>query len=293
MYAATETAVVTDSTCYLPDEICTRERITRVSTYVSLDGVERREAEVTGDNYADFYERLLKSAGGATTSQPSIGDFRAVYEPLLTEGREVVSVHLSAGLSGTYGSAVQAKKQLTEEERGGERIAVWDSRSVCAGLGMMALVAAHAARAGASAAEAAAAADRAREKLGIWCVVDTLDFLQKGGRIGPAQAWLGSALQVKPILTLGEEIIPVERVRTRRRAFQRMVEFGRQLQREGNDGWAVQHIHSPERARDLTDACRQVFGSEPLFLSEVGPAIGSHAGPGLLGVGGIPRALLR
>jgi len=292
MSAPTETAVVTDSTSYLPDEICAREGIERVSLYVTLDGVEQREAEVSGDEYHRFYERLLKSAGGATTSQPSVGDFRAVYEPLLAAGREVVSLHLSSGLSGTYNAARQAAKQLANEGCGGERIQVWDSRSVCSGLGMAALVAARAARTGATAAEAAVAAERARAKLKIWCVVDTLEYLHKGGRIGPAQAWLGSALQIKPILTLGEEIVPVERVRTRRRAFERMVEYARERKRDGADGWVVQHIHSPERAGDLADACRQIFGSEPLFMSEVGPVIGSHTGPGLLGVGGIPKALL-
>ena len=292
MTAFTETAVVTDSTSYLPDEVCIREGIERVSVYVSLDGVEQRETEIAGKEYDRFYERLLKSASGATTSQPSVGDFRAVYEPLLAEGREVVSLHLSSGISGTCNAARQAAKQLADEGCGGERIEVWDSRTVCAGLGMMALVAARAARAGATAASAAAAAEAAREKLKIWCVVDTLDYLQKGGRIGPARAWLGSALQIKPILTLGEEIVPVERVRTRGRAFERMVEHARECKRDGADGWVVQHIHSPERAGDLTEACHRIFGSDPLFLSEVGPAIGSHSGPGLLGVGGIPRTLL-
>lgn len=292
MSASAETAVVTDTTSYLPDEICVREGIERVSLYVTIDGVEQREADVSGDEYHRFYERLLKSVGGATTSQPSVGDFRAVYEPLLAAGREVVSLHLSEGISGTCNAARQAAKQLADEGRGGERIEVWDSRSVCAGLGMMVLVAARAARAGAPAAEAADAAERARATLKIWCVADTLEYLRKGGRIGPAQAWLGSALQIKPIVTLGEEIVPVERVRTRRRAFERMVEYARECQRDGADGWVVQHIHSPERARDLADACRQIHGCEPLFSSEVGPVIGSHTGPGLLGVGAIPKAQL-
>jgi DegV family protein with EDD domain len=289
---AADTAVVTDTTAYLPDETCAREGIERVSLYVALDGVQQRESEVSGDEYDRFYKRLLASEGGAKTSQPSVGDFRAVYEPLLAEGREIVSVHLSDGLSGTCNSARQAAKQLADEGLGGERIVVWDSRSACAGLGMMALVAARAARAGASAAEAAEAAAGARARLGIWCAVDTLDYLRKGGRIGPAQAWLGSALQIKPIVSLGEEIVPVERVRTSRRAFERLVEFARECKREGADGWVVQHIHSPDRARDLAGVCRELYGNEPLFGGEVGPVIGSHTGPGLLGFGAIPRAHL-
>ena len=126
----------------------------------------------------------------------------------------------------------------------------------------------------------------------MWFAIDTLEYLRKGGRIGAAQAWLGSALQIKPILTLGEEITPVERVRTRRRAFERMVEFARRRHADGADAWVVQHIQDPESARRLVDEGRQIFGSEPVFVSEIGPVIGAHVGPGLLGVGGVPPTLL-
>ena len=97
----------------------------------------------------------------------------------------------------------------------------------------------------------------------MWFAIDTLEYLRKGGRIGAAQAWLGSALQIKPILTLEEEITPVERVRTRRRAFERMVEFARERKRAGAGAWVVQHIHDPDTARKLVDECRQIFGSRP------------------------------
>ena len=157
----------------------------------------------------------------------------------------------------------------------------------------MTLVAARAAAEGASGAEVLAAVERARETLKMWFAIDTLEYLRKGGRIGAAQAWLGSALQIKPILTLEDEITPVERVRTRRRAFERMVEFARDRQAAGAGAWVVQHIHDPETARRLVDECRQVFGSDPIFVSEVGPVIGAHVGPGLLGVGGIRTELLR
>ena len=113
-----------------------------------------------------------------------------------------------------------------------------------------------------------------------------------GGRIGAARAWLGSALQIKPILTLDEEITPVERVRTRRRAFERMVEFARELDGDGAGAWVVQHIQDPDRARHLVESCRQIFGSEPVFVSEIGPVLGAHTGPGLLGVGGVPKKYL-
>jgi DegV family protein with EDD domain len=157
---------------------------------------------------------------------------------------------------------------------------------------MMVLTAARAAARGASGADAIDAVERAREQLRSWFAIDTLEYLRRGGRIGSAQAWLGSALQIKPILTLEEEITPIERVRTRRRAFERMVEFAREQKEAGADGWVVQHIHDADTARRLVDECRQVFDDEPIFVSEIGPVIGAHVGPGLLGFGGLPKALL-
>jgi DegV family protein with EDD domain len=286
------TAVVVDSTAYLPAELIERHRLHSVSLYVTLDGEQRRESEIAGAEYDDFYERLRRSADGATTSQPSVGDFRAVYEPLLDEGREIVSIHLSAGISGTCDSARQARQQLIDEGRGGERILVYDSRSACGGAGLLAIAAARAAEGGVQGTDVLATVERARDGLKMWFAIDTLEYLRKGGRIGSAQAWLGSALQIKPILTLEEEITPIERVRTRRRAFERMVEFARERRRDGARAWVVQHIHDPETARHLVDECRQVFDSDPVFVSEIGPVIGAHIGPGLLGVGGMSEELL-
>jgi len=134
--------------------------------------------------------------------------------------------------------------------------------------------------------------EQARGGLKAWFAVDTLEYLRRGGRIGAAQALLGSALQIKPILTLEEEITPVERVRTRRRAFERMVEFAHERKEAGADAWVVQHIHDAATARKLVAECRQVFGSDPVFVSEIGPVIGAHIGPGLLGFGGMPAKYL-
>jgi len=290
--ADTKTAVVTDTTAYLPEELISRHDIKRVSLYVSLDGEQRPEIEIAGDDYTEFFERLRASAEGATTSQPSVGDFCAVYEPLLANGRDIVSIHLSAGISGTCESASQAKERLTAEGKGGDRIHVYDSRSACGGQAMVVLAAAAAAEGGADGAGALAAAERARDELDMWFAIDTLEYLRKGGRIGAAQAWLGSALQIKPILTLGEEITPVERVRTRRRAFERMVDYARRRRDDGADGWVVQHIQDPETAQRLTEQCRELFDTEPIFVSEIGPVIGAHVGPGLIGTGGLPRAML-
>jgi DegV family protein with EDD domain len=286
------TAVVTDTTAYLPEELVAEHGIHQVSLYVTLDGEQRRESEILTSDYDEFFERLGRSADGATTSQPSVGDFTDLYEPLLAEGREVVSIHISAGISGTYDSALQARRALTDAGKGGERIHVLDSRTGCGGQGMMVLVAARAAAEGASAAEALERVARARDALKMWFSIDTLEYLRKGGRIGAAQAWLGSALQIKPILTLEEEITPVERVRTRRRALERLVEFLRERKEDGAGAWVVQHIHDPDTARALVDEGRQIFGTEPIFVSEIGPVIGAHVGPGLIGCGGTRTDLL-
>jgi DegV family protein with EDD domain len=290
--ADAKTAVVTDTTAYLPEELVAQHGITRVSLYVSLEGEQRPEIEIAGDQYAEFFERLSKSAEGATTSQPSVGDFCAVYEPLLADGKDVVSIHLSAGISGTYKSASQAKERLINEGKGGERIEVYDSRSSCGGQALVVLAASGAAAGGASGSDTLAAAERSRDQLEMWFAIDTLEYLRKGGRIGAAQAWLGSALQIKPILTLGEEITPVERVRTRRRAFERMVDYARRRRDDGADAWVVQHIRDPETAQRLVEQGRELFGTDPAFVSEIGPVIGAHVGPGLIGVGGVPSALL-
>ena len=287
------THVVTDSTAYLPDDLVADNGIQRVSLYVTLEGDERRETEISGEAYGEFFERLRRSAAGATTSQPSVGDFLAVYEPLLRDSGEVVSIHLSAGISGTFEAAGQARQRLIDEGRGGERIEVMDSRSGCGGQGLVVVAAARAASEGADRTDALAAAERARDELRMWFAIDTLEYLRKGGRIGAAQALVGSALQIKPILTLEEEIRPIERVRTRRRAFERMVDFARERAGDGADAWVVQHIQDPESAERLIEAGREIFGRGPLFTSEIGPVIGAHVGPGLLGVGGIPRTLLR
>jgi DegV family protein with EDD domain len=279
-----KTAVVTDSTACLPEEMAVEHDIKRVSLYVTLDGEQRKEAEI--DDYGDFYARLKRSDRGATTSQPSVGDFLEVYEPLVTGGRDVVSIHLSAGISGTFDSARQARQKLIDEGKGGERIFVYDSRTGAGGEALCALAAAYAARDGASGAEAMEAADVVRSSLQIWFAVDTLEYLRKGGRIGAAQALLGSALQVKPILTLGEEITPVERVRTKRRAFERMVDYARERKEAGADAWVVQHVQDHDAARHLVEQGREIFGHDPVFVSEVTPVLGAHTGPGLLGFGG-------
>jgi len=275
-------SVVTDSTSYLPSERVQAEGITVVPLYVVFEG-ERTERESDIVDLDAFFDELRSSDSVPTTSQPSVGDFVAAYEPLLANGGEVVSIHISGGLSGTCDSARQAARAID----GGERVKVIDSTTAAGGLGMLVLAAAAAARSGASAGEVERRVAEVREELKMWFAIDTLEFLKRGGRIGAASAWIGSTLRVKPILTVESEMTPVERVRTSRRMFERMVDYARQRHESGMDAWVVQHIAAPEEAARLEERCREIFGREPLFTSEIGAVLSAHTGPGLLGVGAV------
>ena len=167
-----------------------------------------------------------------------------------------------------------------------------DSQTAAGGLGLMALVAARAAAGGAPADEVLRVVHEARGSLKMWFAIDTLEFLKRSGRIGAASAWLGSTLRIKPILTVESEMSPVERVRTSKRAFERMVDYARQRETSGADAWVVQHIQAPDQAAELEERCRELFGHDAVFTSEIGPVLSAHTGPGLLGVGGIPGRFL-
>ena len=227
-----------------------------------------------------------------TTSQPSIGDFLACYEPLLQAGHDIVSIHLSAGISGTYDSALQARAQLVERGLDEGRIEVLDSRTVCGGLG---LAAARRRRAGARRRRACRRSPRtpraAREQPA------DLVRARHAGVPAPRRARRRRAGldrrraedQADPLA--GVEITPVERVRTAGRAFERMVEYMRTLHADGADALVrAAHPGARRRRSGSSSAGREIFGCEPLFVGEVGPVIGAHAGPGLIGVGGLPGA---
>jgi DegV family protein with EDD domain len=282
-------AIATDSTHYLPRTLADAQGIHQVSLYVGWDGEPVRELEM--DSFEAFYERLRSDPQLPITSQPSIGDFLTVWEPLLADGLDIVSIHLAGGISGTFEAARQAELLLAERGYAG-RVAVLDGETACGGTGMLLLAAAAAARGGASREEVLARVHEARSALRIWFCLDTLEYLRRGGRIGKAQAWLGGTLKIKPILSLEYEIVPVERVRTAGRAFERMVRYAQELCESGCDGWVVQHIQAPEQCQRLVERCREIFDTEPVFTSEVGPVIGTYTGPGLIGVGAIPRRLL-
>jgi DegV family protein with EDD domain len=278
-------AVVTDSTTYLPRELIERWQIREVSLYVGWDGDLRPEHEY--DDLDAFYARLRDSPQLPTTSQPSIGDFLDCYRPLIDEGRDVVSIHLASGLSGTCQSAREAAR-VAAEDRDPGRVEIIDSATGAGGLGCVVIAAASVAAQGGDLDAVRDAVHRARQSLDIWFCLDTLEYLRRGGRIGAAQAMVGTALKVKPILTFGTEIAPVGRVRTERRAFERMVGYLRELHDRGASDWIVQHAQAPEHARRLVDEGTAIFQTDPLFCTQVGPVLGAHLGSGML-VGGMTR----
>ena len=282
-----QVAVVTDSTSYLPPGVAEQNGVVVVPLYVVFGG-DRTVPETDITDYDAFFDELRSAETLPTTSQPSVGDFRSAYEPLLADGREIVSVHISGGLSGTPEAARQAKEALERDGLGGERIEVIDTTTAAGGLGFMVLAAAKAARDGANAKEVAEHVAQARKELRLWFGIDTLEFLKRGGRIGAASAWIGSTLKVKPILTVENEMTPVERVRTSSRMFERLLEYARGCAESGADAWSAQHINAPDLCDQLIERCTEIYGHGPTIVSEIGPVLSAHTGPGLLGTGALP-----
>jgi DegV family protein with EDD domain len=283
-------AVVTDTTQYLPRDVVERHGFTLVPLYVTWNGHTDRESDLP--DYDAFYDHLRSGGALPSTSQPSVGDFLAVYEPLIEEGADILSIHLSGGISGTVHAAEQARAALVERGVAPERVRVMDSRTGCAGHGLMSIAAANAARGGADLQAATRAAQALRETMRVVFAVDTLEFLKRGGRIGAAQAWIGSALKIKPILTIDTEIQPIERVRTAGRATERLVQELRDHREQGADVFFLQHVQAPDAAERLAERGREIYGRDPEFISEIGPVIGTHTGPGLIGVCGLRTELL-
>jgi DegV family protein with EDD domain len=275
-------AVVTDSTTYLPAELIEHWGIHEVSLYVGWGDERLPEHEY---DLEAFYARLRESQDLPSTSQPSVGDFLACFEPLVGAGRDVVSVHIASGLSGTCESAREAARVVADKGLPG-RVEVVDGQTGAGGLGCLVLGAARAAQQGSGLDAVVEAVHQTRKGLDMWFCLDTLEYLRRGGRIGAAQALVGSALKIKPILTFGTEIAPVGRVRTRRRAHERMVAYLHELHEGGAGEWIVQHAQSPEDAESLVEKGTEIFGFEPLFCTQVGPVLGAHLGSGLL-VGGV------
>lgn len=275
--------IVTDSTCDLPPALVAAYGITVVPLTVFfgdealLDGVDI-DAET-------FYERLRSSKQVPRTSQPSVELFRAAYEELGFEGNGIVSIHISSQLSGTLNAASVARELAAEQ---GVRVDLIDSYNVSLGLGLIVLEAAAAARNGAGLDDVVAVARRAMDRVEVYVVVDTLEYLQRGGRIGRARSLLGSVLSIKPILHVEDgEVAPFERIRTRGRAIQRIAELATAYSRSkmmfvasgGNDG----------ESEALIDQLRPQLPHTDLALAQLGPIVGVYTGPNALGIATLDR----
>ncbi|MGP3942390.1 MULTISPECIES: DegV family protein [Streptomyces] len=276
-------AIVTDSTAYLPQDAMERHRITAVPLTVVLgDRALEEGTEISARSLA----QALQKRKSVTTSRPSPEMFAAAYRAAAEEGATgIVSLHLSAEFSGTYDAASLAAQDAAVPVR------VVDSGMVAMALGFCALAAAETAEGGGTLDEAVAAAEKRADGTAAYFYVDTLDYLRRGGRIGAAQALLGSALAVKPLLQLDEGRIELrEKVRTASKAIARLEEIV--VERAGRSpvDIAVQHLAAGERAAALAERLRdRVPGLAELYVSEVGAVIGAHTGPGLLGAVVSPR----
>ena len=279
-------AVVTDSTAYLPARLLEQYAVEVVPLYVVMAGHSGREGEDIGP--ADVARALGVRGQRVSTSRPTPGDFVAAYRRRLAAGADrIVSVHLSAELSGTVDAARLAAAQVGEHV-----VTVVDSRSAAMGNGFAVLAAARAAARGEDPAAVAAAARDTAAATRTLFVVDTLEHLRRGGRIGHAASMIGTALSVKPVLHVADgRVVPLEKVRTSARALVRLVQRAVEAAEGGPVMVAVHHLAAPERAERLAaDLEERVPDLRELYVSELGAAIGAHVGPGAVGLVVAPAA---
>ena len=274
-------AVITDSTAYIPDSLLLENNITVVpQVLIWGDETFRDGVDIMPD---DFYKRLGTSKVMPTTSQVAIVDMKIAFEKLLESGYDVLGIFISAKLSGTMQSATQAREMLPKAMN---NIAIVDSNSTAMAMGFHVLLAARAAKAGTNLAECQIIAEKARAHTGVYFVVDTLEFLRRGGRIGGAQALLGSALNIKPILELRDgRIESVEKVRTKSKAMDRMIDLVvEKVSGQTPIRLATLHANAENEAHSaLNAASLRLQPIESVFAS-VSPVIGSHSGPGTIGL---------
>ena len=272
-------AVVTDSTAYIPPELIKQYGMHVAPLAVIWDGKTLHDdVDITP---AEFYARLKVSKSMPTTSQTTPEEFTRIFSPLLSEGKSILGVFISSTLSGTIDSAMQVKKTMATAP-----IEIVDSGSSAMALGFVALAAARAVQSGASMAEAAKVARRAAEVSNLIFVVDTLEFLHRGGRIGGARRFLGTALNLKPLLTVVDgKIDALESVRTKAKATERMLDL---VEERIGDRRPLRisplHAAALEEAKALMKAAQDRFHPDECILSEVSPAIGAHVGPGTVGI---------
>ncbi len=271
--------VITDSTADIPPDLVEELGIRVVPlTVIFSEGAYKEGVEI---DHETFYRRLQEEKGIPTTSAPSVGDFLEAYKEVLQETDEVVSIHISSKLSATYNNACQAANILKEQ---GARIEVVDSFNVSMGMGFTVVAAARAAKAGATLEQVLAIARRCIDRVRLLVMLDTLEYLRRGGRIGRARALLGSILQIKPILRMQEgELHPEARVRTRSQALERMLQLILASPRIKEMG--VGYTTDREEAELLLERMKESIPHAYTYLIRIGPVVGTHAGPGAIGVG--------
>ncbi len=271
-------AIVTDGTSSLTPAQGEQLGIHVVPIYVIL-GDKTYRAGIDLDN-EEFYRFLSASQKLPTTAQPTVADFVNIYNKLAEEAEEIVTIVISHHMSGTIQSAEMAREQFDKVP-----VHIIDSESVSLGLGMMAILAAKAAEQGQNAQAVLKLVENLKQKINVIFTVNTLEYLHKGGRIGGATAFLGTALDIKPILYIKNgRIEPLEKQRTRKRSISRLVELMGKNVGEKPVHVAILHGNVPEEARQLEQSVRSQFNCVELITSDMGPVIGVHAGPGTLGL---------
>jgi DegV family protein with EDD domain len=275
----TKIAFVVDSTAYIPPnqvqqfDIKVIPQVLIWDNETMLDGVDIQPTA--------FYKRLRESKTMPTTSQATIGAFKEVFEPLVNEGRPILAILVSDKLSGTIQSAEQAKADFPDA-----KIVIIDSEAAAMALGFQVLAAARGAREGKSFEEVTEIARQAKHQTGVLLVVDTLEFLHRGGRIGGASRLLGTALSMKPVLELQDGVLDVvEKVRTRSKAQARLLEIlEERIDGRPNLRLAVLHAAAEQQARELLETAANRLNPVETVFSEVSPVVGTHVGPGTLGL---------
>lgn len=271
--------IVTDSTADLPRELIEELGITVVPLNVHFgDEVYKDQVEISTD---EFFHKLQHGDVMPKTSQPSPGDFLEVYKELSAEGDSIISIHISSELSGTHNSAMLAKGMLPEAD-----INVFDTRKVSGGIGLFVIEAARAVKAGKSKEEIIAMLENMQEKVRVIFILDSLEYLEKGGRIGKASAVLGSMLSLKPILTIEEGIVhSKEKARGFKKAKKRMVEmFAETNIATGSDVIILYGESETEAVAEIRDALVVTGKTQDILVSRVGAVIGTYSGPGILGL---------
>lgn len=271
--------IVTDSTTDLRPETAAQLGVSVVPLSVIFgDDVYREGKEITPDL---FYDKLSRAKDLPTTSAPSVGDFLEVYREKLKTTDEIVSIHLSSKLSATYSNACQAAAQLADE---GAKIDVFDSQTVSYGAQFLVTRAAGVAASGGTLEEIRNALDGMVERIHVYIVLDTLEYVRRGGRIGRARAFLGTVLRVKPILSIHHgEVHPEERVRTRAHALERVYQMAVSYPNVEEIG--VAYSTNGEEAEAMKRRLAEAFAGVPIGMARLGPVVGVHGGPGTLGVG--------